>query len=239
MNAKDTPGAEHTYMLAFDDDHHMYASYQHADAVFRFRCHNSSCVPATGTHLDDTFVNDLFAKGDALHTRPQPGQVPSPTSLSPLSLSCVPARRDLIITSLAQDTYHRNYTSLVDYYKGTFVQFGWPGIHDARTQGVRAVVWVPKDAAHKGHMKSNPNAANMDDDDDGKMGRRALATTTAAAADKKGGGPLMGKEPDGGAAEVLRPGRLWVANEDLHRIIVFDGAGRYIDKVLPLSSHPI
>ena len=45
---------------------------------------------------------------------------------------------------LPQDTYFRNYTSLVDYYKGTFVQFGWPGIHDSQTQGVRAVAWVPK-----------------------------------------------------------------------------------------------
>lgn len=78
VSAKNTPGAEHTYMLGFDEDHHMYASFQHSDAVFRFRCHNSSCVPATGTHLEETFINDVAAKGDALHVRPQPGQVSLP-----------------------------------------------------------------------------------------------------------------------------------------------------------------
>ena len=63
-------------------------------------------------YLRETFINDIYSSGDGpdsdLRRRPEIGE----------------------------NTYHRNYTSLVDYYKGTFVQFGWPGIHDKQTQGV-------------------------------------------------------------------------------------------------------
>jgi hypothetical protein len=51
------------------------------------------------------------------------------------------------------------------------VQFGWPGVHDEHTQGVRAIVWVE---------------------------------------------PLQ---------------QLWVANENLHRVLLVDINGKYVGKI--------
>mmetsp|Transcript_35424 Transcript_35424/g.33616 ORF Transcript_35424/g.33616 Transcript_35424/m.33616 type:complete len:335 (-) Transcript_35424:388-1392(-) len=138
-----TPGAQHTYSMTFDAQQNLYASFQHTDAILRFS--NTTFKPMTP--VKPTWISDLYSKDDDYEPTPPP---PSSNSSS---------------------RGFRNYTTEANFFRGTFVQFGYPGLHDEWTRGLRAIAWV------------QPSE------------------------------------------------QLWIANEDLHRIIIVDKNGQLVIRI--------
>jgi hypothetical protein len=93
-------------------------SFQYTDAVLRFSQKNGTFSPVglSESQLRTNFYSDISGTSEDLLVRPLPGT----------------------------PEYRRNYTFQDNYYKGTFVQFGWPGVHDTATQGVRGVLWIKR-----------------------------------------------------------------------------------------------
>ena len=66
VDVRTSPGAQHTYSLAFDSRNNMYVSYQHTDVVLRYS--NATFRPLPS--VSPVWYNDLYSKDDTFSVNP-------------------------------------------------------------------------------------------------------------------------------------------------------------------------
>jgi hypothetical protein len=66
VDVRTSPGAQHTYSLAFDSRNNMYVSYQHTDVVLRYS--NATFRPLPS--VSPVWYNDLYSKDDTFSINP-------------------------------------------------------------------------------------------------------------------------------------------------------------------------
>lgn len=66
VDARNVPGAQHTYSIAFDGNGDMFASFQHTDTILRFS--NTTFKPVTSKNIP--WYDDLYSKEDYYSAAP-------------------------------------------------------------------------------------------------------------------------------------------------------------------------
>lgn len=78
VDIRSSPGAQHTYSLAFDSHNNMYVSYQHTDVVLRYS--NTTYKPLPS--VPPVWYNDLYSKEDTFSVFPP---INAPRNYTPIA----------------------------------------------------------------------------------------------------------------------------------------------------------
>lgn len=158
-----------------------------------------------------------FQPHESTRARVQYAEMPSP-----------PLLRESTVR-LSEDVKAKKFRDVL-FFNGSFAQFGLPGLHETSDRGVRSVLWVPSTVSSS-TVSSTVNStvppiASVDDDGiSNKL--YSTQTSTSTVRSNRTSTVLSASEEEG-------EGTVWVANEDLDEVVVFDAYSGNVTHTIPV-----
>jgi hypothetical protein len=200
VSSKEHRGVDHSYGLAFDANEHLFATFQHTDVLLRFVRNDSSNIPGQRT---------TYQPGDIPPVLQQPTLPLQQTSNNNNSSSSSSSSRKDV--NIDHQFSSRRVSGDIDFFPGTFLQFGKPNEHHRRdAQGIRStlVLHYCRDGfVFANNHQRHPKIAQFHYENMSQL-----------------------------AAAVIERSLVWTANEDMDAVLLADLSTGLVLQSLPIHN---